>query len=426
MTMRRMWAAGAAIVVCLTLGGLPALGQETSPAGGQGEVLYEITVPEAAIPDAVWKIVADEWTVAPGTDVTIPHDNEGILGRGMFVESGQLAVTPAYDALLWTGEAAQGGSPATVPAGQPVSLAVGDLLLVPAIPREELDPAAEVGIANAGTDPAVVFAFHMHWWENFPGWPAGIRSAPGVTFVGRPELERAQAGDTTFRLTKRTAPPGNPLSFPQDAAIVFDYLKSGTIGIGERTRSVPGTGSAFATEPDPPMAATSDGPAEVLELAVIPSVETIAPEVEASTIPVGSTWVTGTAACAVTTNWSTTIVDGVEQLRGRVADCEWFASDPRMSGPFSITQDMDCYELTSPETGRGCVLWATFEGSGWTGSLITPVDSAGIGTDHIIQTGTGANAGLTFVGTNTPDGWSGLLYEGDPPPMGPQPSPASE
>ena len=93
-----------------------------------------------------------------------------------------------------------------------------------------------------------------------------------------------------------------------------------------------------------------------------------------------------------------------------------------MTGPFSLTQDMDCYE----DSGWACVLWATFEGSGWTGSLVTPVDPSGIGTDHIIQTGTGANEGLTFVGTNTPDGWSGLLYEGDPPPSGPLPSPTSE
>jgi hypothetical protein len=29
--MRRMWAAGAAMLVCLALGGLPALAQEVSP-----------------------------------------------------------------------------------------------------------------------------------------------------------------------------------------------------------------------------------------------------------------------------------------------------------------------------------------------------------------------------------------------------------
>jgi hypothetical protein len=99
----------------LALPGSTVLGQDASPAGAQGEVLYEITVPEAAIPDALGKVVVEEWTVDPGTDVSIHHDNEGILGRAMTVESGQLAVTPAYDALLWTGGAALGGSPVTVP-----------------------------------------------------------------------------------------------------------------------------------------------------------------------------------------------------------------------------------------------------------------------------------------------------------------------
>ena len=75
---------------------------------------------------------------------------------------------------------------------------------------------------------------------------------------------------------------------------------------------------------------TGDVPAEVLELAVIPSVETVAAEPEASS-PTCNAWVTGTVACTVITDWTTTIVEGVEQLRGRDADCEWFASDPRMT-----------------------------------------------------------------------------------------------
>ncbi|MCP6768819.1 hypothetical protein NL529_28650, partial [Klebsiella pneumoniae] len=68
----------------------------------------------------------------------------------------------------------------------------------------------------------------------------------------------------------------------------------------------------------------------------------------------------------------------------------------------------------------------TLEAPGWTGSVITPQDRSGGFRAHIVMTGTGANAGWTFVGTNTPEGWSGLLYEGDPPPLGPLPSPVSE
>ena len=42
--MRKLWAAGAAIAVCLALG-VPALAQDASPVPAQDEVLYEITVP---------------------------------------------------------------------------------------------------------------------------------------------------------------------------------------------------------------------------------------------------------------------------------------------------------------------------------------------------------------------------------------------
>ena len=44
--MRRMWAAGAAIVVCLALGGAPAVGQEASaPAPGPALVTGTETCP---------------------------------------------------------------------------------------------------------------------------------------------------------------------------------------------------------------------------------------------------------------------------------------------------------------------------------------------------------------------------------------------
>ena len=278
--MRRMWAAGAAMVVCLALGGLPVAAQDASPAGAQDEVLYEITVPPEAIPDRLGKIVVDEWTVDSGTDVSIPYDNEGILGRGMYLESGELTVTPAYDALLWTGEAARGGSQVIAPAGEEVALAAGDVLLLPAVPRDQLDPTAEVGIANPGTTDAQVFAFHMHWWENWPGWPRGIRGTQGITFGWPDELARVAAGDTTFRLTQLTPQPGEALPFPEDAAFVYDYLKSGVLSDWTILGSGPKERAVDVERPQHIVA--GDVPADVLELAVIPSVETVAAEPEAS------------------------------------------------------------------------------------------------------------------------------------------------
>jgi hypothetical protein len=149
----------------------------------------------------------------------------------------------------------------------------------------------------------------------------------------------------------------------------------------------------------------------------------VAPEPPA---PAGSAWVTGTVTCDVTTAFTTTIVGDVEQKRGEVRQCVWASSDPRISGPLTVTQDADCYTRVTAAGVPACLWWGTFEAPGWTGSLITTTDPSGRFLAHIIQTGRGANAGLTFVGTNNPEGWSGHLYEGDPAPSGPLPSPASE
>jgi hypothetical protein len=48
-------------------------------------------------------------------------------------------------------------------------------------------------------------------------------------------------------------------------------------------------------------------------------------------------------------------------------------------------------------------------------------DSGGFVTD-VTMIGRGTNAGWTFIGTDTPEGFSGLLYEGDPPPFEVSPS----
>ena len=55
--MRRMWAAGVAIVVCLALSGVPVAGQEASPDGTTSQVLVQITVPATTMPVGLVKIL---------------------------------------------------------------------------------------------------------------------------------------------------------------------------------------------------------------------------------------------------------------------------------------------------------------------------------------------------------------------------------
>jgi hypothetical protein len=142
--------------------------------------------------------------------------------------------------------------------------------------------------------------------------------------------------------------------------------------------------------------------------------------------------VTGTATCTPTRQADTAVVEGVLQVRGQVAECTWEMSDPRLSGPWTVTTNGDCHQLLTPGgTGQACVLWETIEAPGWTGSITTTVDASNHTVNHIVGVGTGPNAGWAFVGTNTSsEGFSGLLYQGPPPPPSasvasqPSPSPA--
>jgi hypothetical protein len=280
--MSRLWAAGAAIVVCLALGGLPAVAQDAEAVPATGEVLYEITVPAVAIPVGLEKMPVDEWTLAPGTDAVVALGNEAIRGRGCLVRAGTLTVTPATNALLWRTADAVGGPPGIAWAGEPLALEAGDVFLLPAVLDEKVDPSAEVGLANPGPDDAVVFCFHMHQpGGQFSGWPEGISGTPDVTHYERADMQATEAGDSVFRLTRIEAPVGAILERPDDAAYAFYVVTQGGIksAAGGPTWSK-GLGMVLSALTEPPLQAVAvgDEPAEVLELAVIPSTWATVPE----------------------------------------------------------------------------------------------------------------------------------------------------
>ena len=55
---------------------------------------------------------------------------------------------------------------------------------------------------------------------------------------------------------------------------------------------------------------------------------------------------TGTASCPTVDPGTTTTVDGVEQVRGRVAECTYTSSDPGVGEPTTNNVNLDCFELT--------------------------------------------------------------------------------
>jgi hypothetical protein len=284
--MRRMWAAGAAMLVCLTLGGLPALAHGASPAAtGPNEVtaelLVEVTLPPGAMGERLERINSGGLIIAPGLEAVIGSDNEAIRGRFMYVESGQLVVSPMVDSPTWQAGTALGGPASIAPAGEAVRLEPGDLIFLPVIPVDDLVPGATITVANPGTVPAETRGFHAHAYESFPGWPDGITENEGFAEANDAEdLAGVVAGDMTFRLTRLTAPVG--ASLPLDADAIFTLVD---VHEGKVQRTVSGNGDGAppfwnpihggVVTPSPgwtfDLVVSGDGPAVVSELAALPA-----------------------------------------------------------------------------------------------------------------------------------------------------------
>jgi hypothetical protein len=273
-------------VILMLFGGLSgavmAQSDETgSTEGITSEVLFEVVVPVEALPDQLSKMNTLILTVQPGVEATIGIDNEAMRGRALYLDSGALVIEPMADALVWRSDETHGGSPTTVEAAEPTQLAPGDLIFLPAVPFEELHPDAVVGITNPGTEPAVMMGFHTHAaGGDFPGWPQGV-SAQGVAEHADPaSMGLVMADETTFRLSRITAEIGTSVPIAEDALFSMIDVMDGEI---ERTFSGPGgesvrdwpagSGGIVKLAPDVSidLMSVGDAPAEVLEVAVIPT-----------------------------------------------------------------------------------------------------------------------------------------------------------
>ena len=222
-------------VVLLALAGGPGgavMAQEAADtdAGGSGEVLFDIVVPPASMPAKLGKVNLERQTLEPGFDASIGVDNESMRGRAAYVAEGELQITPMGDAWLWRGEAATGGTPEVVVAGDTAALATGDLIYLPAVPAEGLDAEAVVGLTNPGTVPTTIVGFHVHQvGGGFPGWPLGMSGMAVATDSEPAALERVMADDTTFRLSRVTYAPGSVIVPDEEVAMALAGVESGAV-----------------------------------------------------------------------------------------------------------------------------------------------------------------------------------------------------
>ena len=199
----------------------------------------------------------------------------------MYLESGEIVVTPMVDAPVWQAGAALGGSPVTAPAGEAIRLVPGDLIFLPVVAADDLVPGALTTIANPGTEPAVLRGFHAHArGGGWPGWPTGMADNEGTAEASDQDaMAVIMADGATFRSTRLTAPVGSSLPLDDAALFTMVDIYDGKV---ERTATGPeGTtppfwnpihGGVLTPSPDWTFDLTvaGDGPAVVAEMAVLP------------------------------------------------------------------------------------------------------------------------------------------------------------
>jgi hypothetical protein len=284
--MRRMWAAAAIMVVCLALGGVPVAAQEASggPTEVTSNVLFEVTLPPGVMSDELERINTEGLTIAPGVEAVLGTDIEPIRGRLLYVESGEIVVTPMVDSPVWLGGAALSGSPGIAPGAEPVTLVPGDLIFLPVVAASDIVSGATTTIANPGTEPAVLRGFHAHAKTGGLAafaWPDGITDNEGFAEASDQDaMAVIMADGATFRATRLTASVGS--SLPLDPAALFTMVDVYD-GKVERTATGPEgktpsfwnsiKGGFMPTSPDWTFDLTvaGDGPALVAEMAVLPA-----------------------------------------------------------------------------------------------------------------------------------------------------------
>jgi hypothetical protein len=286
--MRTLRLSLAGTVILMLLGGAGSMVAAQDDASGETEamsdVVWELAIPSEAIPDDFVKLVMEDWTLDPGIDTGGEYvsvlGNEALRGRGLVIESGEVEITPATEAMLWRG--AQGDPELSV-AGEPVRLGIGDAIYLPAIPDADVDKEAPMAFANPGSEPATARSFHLHQnGGSFYGYLPGITLGPWDMAGGFDDTthEAMNGVDILLRLTRMTGAPG--ASMPAAAAPAFGlyFVEDGDV---EEVTSGPGGEFVYDWPAGqngllPPrtegveagLRVTGDGEATLFEFAAIP------------------------------------------------------------------------------------------------------------------------------------------------------------
>jgi hypothetical protein len=222
--MRRLAFVSAVVLMSSTVGGQSATAQEASGEGALApEPAYEVFLPPEVMSDRLERVNTGGLTVEPGVRAIVGADIEAMRGRLFYVESGQIELTPMVDSPVWQDGVTRGGATGTVPGGEAVVLDTGELIFLPVIAPADVDPDATIGIANPGSEPAVLRGFHGHSGGGNDVWPEGVANNEGFVEARDVDLmDTLMADGAVFRSTFVTAPAG--ASVPLDDSALFTMV----------------------------------------------------------------------------------------------------------------------------------------------------------------------------------------------------------
>ncbi len=240
--MRRLWAAGAAVVMGLVLGGLPALAQEASPSapsdeGVTIEPLFEIDLGADALPQELSgvlvfrKVYPADQEISYGADFVPPNTFV------RYVESGSLGLKPHGDMTVIR-HASTAPVAETVAAESETTVEPGDVFTLADVPYDEYGKDALGTMWHPGAEDAQVVGFAIRESSRCCAMShSGMRSPWYATLSGD-ELEAMIGQPITVTMRRLHLEPGAVL--PQAGQLPTMWLvEEGAV-----------TASALPSEPD--------------------------------------------------------------------------------------------------------------------------------------------------------------------------------
>lgn len=213
--MRRLWAAEAAIVMCLVLGGLPALAQEASPSATTDEgmiiePLFEIDLGADALPQELSgvlvfrKVYPADREISYGADFIPPNTFV------RYVESGSLGLKPHSETIVIR-DASTAPLVQTVPAETETIVEPGDVFALLDVPYDEYGKDALGTMWHPGTQDAQVVGFAIRESSRCCAMSHSGMQSPWYATLAGDELEAMIGQPITVTMRRLHLGPGATL-----------------------------------------------------------------------------------------------------------------------------------------------------------------------------------------------------------------------